>query len=98
MMTAQELATARQYGGTPLVIVFNNGMYGTIRMHQERDYPNNIVGTELVNPNFAIMAESFGGAGLTVDHTDQFGAALDDALAAAGFTGSPVGVAVAGRH
>jgi acetolactate synthase-1/2/3 large subunit len=82
MMTAQELATARQYGGTPLVIVFNNGMYGTIRMHQERDYPDNIVGTELVNPDFAMMAESFGGAGFTVEQTAQFDSALDNAIAA----------------
>lgn len=82
MMTVQELATARQYGGTPLVVVFNNGMYGTIRMHQEREYPDNIVGTELVNPDFARLAESMGGAGFLVEQTGQFKPALDKALAA----------------
>ncbi|MGC1440247.1 MAG: thiamine pyrophosphate-binding protein [Burkholderiaceae bacterium] len=82
MMTVQELATARQYGGTPLVIVFNNSMYGTIRMHQERDYPNNIVGTELTNPDFASLAEAFGGFGACVESDDQFAPALDNALKA----------------
>jgi len=82
LMTSQELATAKQYGSTPLILVFNNSMYGTIRMHQERDYPGNIVGTELENPDFAKYSESFGGFGAQVDSTDAFEPALVDALAA----------------
>ncbi len=57
-------------------------MYGTIRMHQERDYPGNIVGTELQNPDFAKFSESFGGFGAQVDTTDSFAPALDQALSA----------------
>lgn len=82
LMTGQELATAKQYGGTPLVLIFNNSMYGTIRMHQERDYPGNIVGTELENPDFAKYSESFGGFGACVESTQEFEPALADALAA----------------
>ena len=60
LMTAQELATAVQYGLPIIVIVANNGMYGTIRMHQERHYPDRVVGTTLVNPDFVAFARSFG--------------------------------------
>lgn len=80
LMTAQELATAAQYGATPLIIVFNNSMYGTIRMHQERDYPGNQIGTELQNPDFVALAKAYGGYGAKVESTDQFVASLAAAL------------------
>ena len=77
LMNGQELATAAQYGATPLIIVFNNSMYGTIRMHQEREYPGNEIGTALKNPDFIALAKAFGGHGVRVESTGQF----DDALA-----------------
>jgi len=80
LMTAQELATAVQHGGAPLVIVFNNGMYGTIRMHQEREYPAREHGTHLVNPDFAKYIEAFGGLGAKVSRTADFEPALRQAL------------------
>ncbi len=80
MMNAQELATATQFGATPLVIVFNNSMYGTIRMHQERDYPGNQVGTGLENPDFVALAGAYGGFGTRVETTEEFGGALEQAL------------------
>ena len=79
LMTAQELATAVQYGAGILVIVFNNGMYGTIRMHQEREYPAREVGTDLHNPDFARLCEAYGGWGTVVNATGEFVAALDAA-------------------
>jgi acetolactate synthase-1/2/3 large subunit len=81
MMTCQELATCMQYELPVVVIVANNGMYGTIRMHQEREYPERVVGTRLTNPDFAKFAESFGGHGETVTSTDDFKPALDRAIA-----------------
>jgi len=81
MMTCQELATCMQYDLPVIVIVANNGMYGTIRMHQEREYPERVVGTRLTNPDFAKFAESFGGHGATVTSTDGFKPALDRAMA-----------------
>jgi acetolactate synthase-1/2/3 large subunit len=81
MMTGQELATAVQYGAGILILVFNNSMYGTIRMHQEREYPGRDHGTRLVNPDFARMAEAFGAYGAAVGTTDEFGTALAGALA-----------------
>jgi acetolactate synthase-1/2/3 large subunit len=82
LMSGQELATARQYDAPIIVIVVNNGMYGTIRMHQERHYPGRVVGTDLVNPDFAAYARAFGAFGATVTETTQFAAALENALAA----------------
>lgn len=82
MMTSQELATAVQYGTNVVTIVCNNGMYGTIRMHQEKTYPDRVVGTTLVNPDFAAFARSFGAHGETVDRTDEFRAAFERALTA----------------
>jgi len=82
MMTSQELATAVQYGTNVVTIVCNNGMYGTIRMHQERKYPNRVVGTTLVNPDFAAFARAFGAHGETVRHTEEFRPAFERALAA----------------
>jgi acetolactate synthase-1/2/3 large subunit len=81
MMSAAELATAVQYGLDPIVLVVNNGMYGTIRMHQERHYPGRVVGTELVNPDFADFARSFGCHGETVERTEDFEAAFERAAA-----------------
>jgi acetolactate synthase-1/2/3 large subunit len=82
MMSVAELATAVQYGLDVIVLVVNNGMYGTIRMHQERHYPGRVVGTDLVNPDFAAYARAFGAHGATVTETAQFAAAIEAALAA----------------
>ncbi len=75
-MTCQEFATAVQEGAPVKVIVVNNGMYGTIRMHQEREYPARISGTHLSNPDFAAMAQSMGGHAQTVTKTEEFPAAF----------------------
>ncbi len=84
LMTGQELATAVQYDLPIVIIVANNGMYGTIRMHQERNYPGRVSGTGLKNPDFAALARSYGAAGETVTRTEDFPAALERALAAEG--------------
>ncbi len=81
MMTSQELATAMQYNAAPIFIVFNNGMYGTIRMHQEKHFPARVYGTELKNPNFAKFAESFGAEGFVVTTNAEFDAAIATAIA-----------------
>jgi acetolactate synthase-1/2/3 large subunit len=81
MMTLQELATAVQYGINVIQLVFNNGSYGTIRMHQERDYPGRTVGTELRNPDFAALARAFGAEGFTVRANGEFAPAFKQALA-----------------
>lgn len=81
LMTAQELATAIRHGAAPVIILVDNGSYGTIRMHQERSYPNRVVATDLANPDFAAFAQSFGAHGETVTETAQFRAALERALA-----------------
>jgi len=72
LMTGQEMATAAQYGLKIIWIVANNGMYGTIRMHQERDYPGRVSGTGLSNPDFAALAEAYGGYGEKVTSNDAF--------------------------
>jgi acetolactate synthase-1/2/3 large subunit len=77
LMTGQELATAVQYGAPVITLVVNNGMYGTIRMHQEREYPGRVSGTELKNPDFAAFARAFGGHGELVGATDQFAPAFE---------------------
>ncbi len=81
LMTGQELATAAQYGANAIFIVVNNGMYGTIRMHQEKHYPGRVIGTDLANPDFAAFARAFGAAGETVEDTAQFGPAMERSLA-----------------
>ena len=86
LMTGQELATASQYGADLTVIVANNGMYGTIRMHQERHYPKRVYGTGLANPDFAMLARSFGGFGARAETDGEFDAALDEALAHRGLS------------
>jgi acetolactate synthase-1/2/3 large subunit len=80
-MTAQELATAVQYALPVIVVVANNGMYGTIRMHQEQHYPARVSATDLVNPDFAAFARSFGAHGETVARTEEFAAAFERAVA-----------------
>ena len=82
LMTGQELATAVQYKLNVIFIVVNNGMYGTIRMHQERAYPGHDYGTALVNPDFAAYARSFGAHGEVVEKTEEFAIALARSLAA----------------
>ena len=81
LMSGQELATAAQYDLPIVVLVVNNGMYGTIRMHQERHYPGRVVGTDLANPDFAAFARAFGAHGETVTETAEFADALERALA-----------------
>jgi acetolactate synthase-1/2/3 large subunit len=79
LMTGQEIATAAQYGANFVALVVNNGKYGTIRMHQEREYPARVYGTELKNPDFAAYARAFGGHGETVERTEDFAPAFERA-------------------
>jgi len=83
LMTGQDFATAVQYKLPVVVLVADNGLYGTIRMHQERDYPGRIVATDLKNPDFAAYATAFGGYGALVEKTAEFPAAFAQALATA---------------
>ncbi|GAC1574109.1 MAG: thiamine pyrophosphate-binding protein [Candidatus Elarobacter sp.] len=82
LMSSHELATAMQYGAGVIVLVVNNGMYGTIRMHQERSFPGRVVATDLVNPDFVALARAYGAHGALVERTEDFPAALDTALGA----------------
>jgi acetolactate synthase-1/2/3 large subunit len=84
LMTGQELATAVQHDAAVVFLVINNGMYGTIRMHQERDYPARAYGTALRNPDFAHLARAYGAHGEVVEKTAQFAPAFEQALAAGG--------------
>ena len=86
LMNGQELATAVQYGGKSIVLLLNNGMYGTIRMHQEREYPTRVSGTALGNPDFVALARAYGYEGERITRTDQFEPALLAALARSGGT------------
>ncbi|MCK0167587.1 thiamine pyrophosphate-binding protein [Jannaschia sp. S6380] len=79
-MTCNEMSTAVQHGAKPIVIVANNGRYGTIRMHQERHYPGRVSGTDLANPDFAALARAYGGQGWVVAAQDEFAPALSAAL------------------
>jgi acetolactate synthase-1/2/3 large subunit len=79
LMNGQEFATAVQYRLPIVVIVVNNGIYGTIRMHQEREYPGRVSGTDLVNPDFAALARAYGGHGETVEKTEDFAPAFERA-------------------
>ena len=81
LMNGQEFATAVQYDLPIVVIVVNNGTYGTIRMHQERNYPGRVVATDLRNPDFAALARAYGGHGETVEATEEFAPAFERALA-----------------
>jgi acetolactate synthase-1/2/3 large subunit len=79
LMHGQEFATAVQYDLPVIVVILNNGIYGTIRMHQEREYPGRVSGTSLKNPDFAAYARAFGGHGETVETTDAFAPAFERA-------------------
>ncbi len=81
LMTGQEIATAFHEGAAPILLVFNNGMYGTIRMYQERTYPGRVSGTGLTNPDFAKLMEAFGGHGEVVSATAEFRPAFERAAA-----------------
>ncbi len=80
-LTSQEFATAVQYGVAVVVVIVNNGVHGTIRMHQERDYPGRVIATDLVNPDFAALARAHGGHGETVAATEEFAPAFERAVA-----------------
>jgi acetolactate synthase-1/2/3 large subunit len=84
LMNGQELATAVRYGASMLILVIDNQSYGTIRMHQERDYPARLSGTDLVNPDFAALARAFGAWAETVESTGAFAPALERAMAERG--------------
>ena len=81
LMNGQELATAVQHGAKSIIVLLNNSMYGTIRMHQERDYPKHILGSRLKNPDFAALAQAYGYVGSRISCTAEFEAALIAALA-----------------
>ena len=83
LMNGQELATAVQHGAKTIIVLLNNGMFGTIRMHQEREYPEHIAGTRLQNPDFVALAQAYGYAGVRITKTAEFEPALAAALAAA---------------
>ncbi len=84
LMTGQELATAVQYGARIVVVVVDNGSYGTIRAHQERRYPGRVIGTDLSNPDFVAYARAFGCWSVRVERTEHFPAALMEACKAEG--------------
>ena len=84
LMNGQELATAVQHGCNMLVMVIDNGSYGTIRMHQERNYPERLSGTALSNPDFAALAKAYGCWSETIEKTADFAGALDRAKAETG--------------
>ena len=81
LMNAQELATATQCGAKTIILLLNNGMYGTIRMHQERHYPKRVSGTALNNPDFCALARAYGYAAHRMHETREFEGLLRDALA-----------------
>jgi acetolactate synthase-1/2/3 large subunit len=82
LMNGQELATAVQYGAAFVALIVNNGLYGTIRMHQEREYPGRVYGTSLQNPDFVAYARAFGAHGESVARTADFAPAFERAWAA----------------
>jgi acetolactate synthase-1/2/3 large subunit len=82
LMNGQELATAVQYNAAIIVLVFDNAMYGTIRMHQEREFPGHVIGTDLKNPDFAALARAYGAAAFHVTRTEDFADTFEQAIAA----------------
>mgnify|MGYP006191649893 CR=1 FL=1 len=84
LMNGQELATAAQYGANMIVVVVDNGAYGTIRMHQEREYPGRVSATQLANPDFAMLGAAFGGWSAKATTTEEFVAALEEAKGRSG--------------
>ena len=81
LMNGQDFATAVKYRLPIIVLLINNGIYGTIRMHQEREYPGRVSGTDLSNPDFAALARAYGGHGETVERTEQFASTFERAVA-----------------
>lgn len=81
LMNGQELATACQYGAKTIIVLLNNGMYGTIRMHQEREYPRHQSGSNLTNPDFVALAKAYGYQGVRITRTEEFESALKGAIA-----------------
>jgi acetolactate synthase-1/2/3 large subunit len=81
LMNGQELATAVQHGAKSIILLLNNGMFGTIRMHQEREYPTHVTGSQLKNPDFRALAQAYGYVGVRIHKTEQFEAELLAALA-----------------
>ncbi len=81
LMNGQELATAVQHGGKSIIVLLNNGMYGTIRMHQEREFPNHLSGSHLQNPDFAALAQAYGYNGVRITQTAEFEPAFAAAVA-----------------
>ena len=81
MMTSQEIATAVHHGIAIIAVIVNNGTYGTIRMHQERDYPGHVIATDITNPDFVLFAQSFGAFGERVEKTEEFGEVFERARA-----------------
>ena len=79
LMTGQDFATAVQYKLPLIVLIYDNGLYGTIRMHQEREYPGRVIATQLHNPDFVAYARAFGGFGVKVEKTADFPAAFEAA-------------------
>ena len=84
MMTGQELATSLAEGVGPIILLFNNAMYGTIRMHQERRFPGRVVGTALKNPDFVALARAYGAFAARVARTEDFAPAFEEAAAGKG--------------
>lgn len=82
LMTGQEMATAKQYGANIIVIVYNNGGYNSIRMHQEAQYPGRPSGNDLMNPDFAALGSAYGALGLKVTRDEEFAPAFKQAMAA----------------
>jgi acetolactate synthase-1/2/3 large subunit len=80
-LTSQEFATAVQSKAAVIIVLVDNGIHGTIRMHQERDYPGRVIATDLVNPDFAALARAHGGHGETIAATDEFAPAFERAVA-----------------
>jgi acetolactate synthase-1/2/3 large subunit len=81
MMTSQELTTAAHHGINVVIVIVNNGMYGTIRMHQERHFPGRVIATDLANPDFQLLAQAYGAHGELVERTEDFPAAFERARA-----------------
>jgi len=82
LMSGHELAAAAQEGAAVVVLLVNNGMYGTIRMHQERQFPGRVIGTDLVNPDFVALAAAYGAHAERVERSEDFAEAFERALAA----------------
>ena len=82
MMTSQELATALHHKATPIIFVCNNGVYGTIKMHQQNHFPDRKSATDLSNPDFVKLAQSYGAYAAVIKHENDFDAVWQGALAA----------------